>query len=54
MTVSIVPSLCMGCGLCAEMCTEVFLMDGEIAIVGASPFSLQSKSDCRNVKALCL
>ena len=53
MTANIDETLCMGRGLCAEICPEVFLMDGETAIVGDAPFSPQSKADCRDVKEHC-
>ncbi len=53
MTASIDENLCMGCGLCAEICPEVFLLNGETATVGDHPFSAQSKEDCRDVKEQC-
>jgi len=53
MTANIDDNLCMGCGLCAEICPEVFWLAGETAIVGDSPFSQRSKADCRDVKEQC-
>ena len=53
MTANIDENLCMGCGLCAEVCPEVFLRNGETAIVGDSPFSPRSKADCRDMKEQC-
>ena len=33
MKVTINPDECSGCGLCADICPEVFDMDGDLAVV---------------------
>ena len=45
--------LCIGCGLCAEICPEVFSMAGDLAIVGAEPKSPRSETDCRDAMNQC-
>ncbi|NQS99581.1 MAG: ferredoxin [Candidatus Omnitrophica bacterium] len=45
--------LCVGCGLCADICTEVFVMEGDKAKIKANPVpeassecSQKAKEDC--------
>lgn len=36
---------CIGCGLCADTCPDVFKMDGDKAVVFANPVP-ESAADC--------
>lgn len=45
--------LCVGCGLCAEICPDVFTMDGDKAIVKADPITPRAMTDCRDAKEQC-
>ena len=53
MKVAIDPELCVGCGLCASNCPEVFRMEGDKAVVcvgivplGQEELARQTTSDC--------
>ncbi len=45
--------LCVGCGLCAEICPDVFIMDGDKAIIKADPITPRATTDCRDAKEQC-
>ncbi len=45
--------LCMGCGLCTEICPEVFKMVGDKAIVIANPTTERAETECRDAKEQC-
>jgi len=45
---------CIGCGLCAEICPEVFEMDDEqIATVIASPVPVDAEDDAKEAEDQC-
>lgn len=46
-------NLCVGCGLCVEICPSVFKMDGAIAVVHDSPRTPQAETDCVDAKEQC-
>jgi ferredoxin len=47
-------NLCIGCGLCASDCPEVFVMDDEnIAKVIADPVPAEQKEACRLAAQNC-
>ena len=45
--------LCVGCGLCAEICPDVFKMAGETATVIADPGTPRAETDCRDARDQC-
>jgi len=45
--------LCIGCGLCAEVCPDVFTMIGDAAVVKADPCTPQAEADCRTAMNQC-
>ena len=45
--------LCVGCGLCAEICPDVFKMAGEIATVIADAGTPRAETDCRDARDQC-
>ncbi|MDD2600349.1 MAG: ferredoxin [Kiritimatiellae bacterium] len=45
--------LCIGCGLCVEICVDVFEMDDAIAVVVADPVPAQSEELCREAAESC-
>jgi len=45
--------LCVGCGLCADACPEVFVMEENKAIVKANPVPESSLESCKKVKEDC-
>jgi len=45
--------LCVGCGLCVEVCPDVFKMDGETATVIAEPGTPRAEADCRDARDQC-
>lgn len=45
--------LCVGCGLCASMCFEVFKMDGDMAVVYTDPVPLEGQACCKEAAKEC-
>ena len=46
-------SLCIGCGLCSEICPDVFSMSGDVAIVLHEPIHAGFESACQDAKEQC-
>ena len=46
-------TLCVGCGLCPDICPEVFEMDGDIAVVKADPVPAEVEADCQEAASSC-
>jgi len=44
---------CVGCGACAEICPEVFKMEGDKAVVQADPVPAGAEDTCREAKDAC-
>ena len=53
MKASIDEGLCVGCGLCADTCPEVFVMEEDKAKIKANPVPDSSLECCRKVKEDC-
>jgi len=45
--------LCVGCGLCVEICPTVFAMSGDLAATIADPVPAGSEKDCTDAKDQC-
>ncbi len=45
--------LCVGCGLCADTCPEVFVMEEDKAKVKANPLPDSSLECCKQAKEDC-
>ena len=44
---------CIGCGLCPEICPEVFEMGDEKAIVHADPVPVEVEAQCQKAADEC-
>ena len=44
---------CVGCGLCADTCPEVFEMDGDVAKVIVNPVPKTVEDTCREASDNC-
>jgi ferredoxin len=53
MKATIDANLCVGCGLCTEICPEVYKMEGDKAIVIGDPTTPRTETDCRDAKEQC-
>ncbi len=47
------PEVCTGCGLCPEICPEVFLLEEEVAAVKADPVPKEAEAECRKAADEC-
>jgi ferredoxin len=45
--------LCTGCGLCADVCAEVFELDGDVAKVIVSEVPANAEEPCREAAESC-
>ncbi len=45
--------LCTGCGLCPDICPQVFEMDGDTAAVKADPVPPDAEDDAREAAESC-
>jgi ferredoxin len=46
-------NVCIGCGLCAQTCPEVFAMDGDKAVVIAEPSSEDAQECAVECAEIC-
>ncbi len=44
---------CTGCGLCPELCPEVFEMKGDVAIVKENRVPVAAEAACREAMTSC-
>jgi ferredoxin len=44
---------CIGCGLCANICPDVFEIKGDIAVVKSDPVSPENIESCRQAVEDC-
>lgn len=44
---------CVGCGLCAETCPEVFEMDGDLARVTVETVPAEHEASCKEATDAC-
>ena len=44
---------CVGCGLCADTCPEVFEINGDVARVIATPVPSNAEDTCREATENC-
>jgi ferredoxin len=47
------PEVCVGCGLCAEICPEVFQMAGDLAEVKVEAVPKEAEAACRHAMNDC-
>ncbi len=45
--------LCVGCGLCPELCPEVFRMDGDKAVAKVDEVPAEAEDACRDAAEQC-
>ncbi len=53
MRVRINKNLCTGCGLCPDLCPEVFALDGYLAVLLVDEVPAASHAACRKTAAQC-
>ncbi len=55
MKVIVDKELCIGCGVCIDICPDVFEMDAEDGKVKAkeTPIPVKAEDDCRDAAAQC-
>jgi ferredoxin len=46
-------NVCTGCGLCVDVCPEVFAIDGDAADVIADPVPEDAEEQCLEAKDSC-
>ena len=46
-------SICMGCGICPGVCPEVFVMDGDQAVVTVDTVPAGAEDTCRDAAQQC-
>ena len=44
---------CTGCGLCVDICPEVFELEGDVAVVKADPVPEGSEDSCQEATESC-
>lgn len=45
--------LCVGCGLCPELCPDVFRMDGDKAVAKVDEVPAEAEEACRDAAEQC-
>ncbi|MBN1866026.1 ferredoxin [Candidatus Sumerlaeota bacterium] len=45
--------LCTGCGLCVDICPEVFVMESDVAVVTAEIVPRDAEESCRDAVQSC-
>jgi len=45
--------MCTGCGLCVDICPEVFEMEGDLAVAVGEPVPEGSKETCQEAAESC-
>lgn len=53
MRVEVDQDTCIGCGLCPEICPEVFMMIDEKAIAYVDPVPVEVEASCENAADEC-
>ncbi len=53
MKTSVNSDLCTGCGLCEEVCPEVFQVEGNVAVVVVDTVTSEAKDSCREPMGNC-
>lgn len=47
------PEICIGCGLCAETCPEVYDLRGDLAVVIADPVPPEHEASAKSAAEAC-
>jgi len=53
MTAQVNAELCVGCGLCVDICPEVFVMEADKAKVIANPLPADAEENCNKAQTDC-
>jgi ferredoxin len=53
MTATVLNDVCIGCGLCVEICPEVFQMENDKAIAYSNPVPAAKSESCRQAAEQC-
>lgn len=46
-------TLCIGCGICEQICDAVFEMDGDVAVAKTNPVPPDAEDSCREAADAC-
>lgn len=44
---------CIGCGLCVDVCPDVFEMEDTVAVVKVDPVPAESEASCKEAAESC-
>jgi ferredoxin len=53
MKASVNKETCIGCGLCADICPEVFEIKGDVAVATFGPVSVENEENCKQAAEDC-
>lgn len=53
MKASVDKETCIGCGLCVDICPEVFEIKGDAAVVQPGPVSIENEETCKQAAEDC-
>ncbi|NQT46122.1 MAG: ferredoxin [Candidatus Omnitrophica bacterium] len=53
MVAKVIDETCVGCGLCVDACPEVFVMEGDKAIVKGDAIPAEAKENAEKAKSDC-
>ncbi|MFW5856247.1 MAG: ferredoxin [Planctomycetota bacterium] len=53
MKVHVDQDTCTGCGLCPDLCPEVFEMEGDVATVKVGAVPAEAEESCREAESSC-
>jgi ferredoxin len=47
------PDLCIGCGICPDICPEVFVIDGDLAKTIVETVPMEAEGSCQDATDAC-
>ena len=53
MTATILEDLCIGCGICPNICPDVFELSGAVAVLKINPVPANLEEECTSAAESC-
>ncbi len=53
MKANVNPDLCIGCGICEQICEAVFKMDGDVAKTKGEDIPAEAEASCQEAAEAC-